>query len=202
MTLKKQSRMVQRPTTNNQQPGFSTRAIHDGQEPDPATGAVSVPIYATSTYVQDELGKPRKGYEYARVSNPTRDRLETNLAALEGGTSSKVFASGMAAINAIVSMLKSGDHVVAGHNLYGGTPRLFNNVFANFGMTFSYVDTSDVKNVERALQKNTRIVYLETPTNPLMELCDIRAISELAQQLGIEAVVDNTFVSPHVQLPI
>src|SRR5580765_6885411 len=114
--------------------GFATKSIHSGQEPDPSTGAVVVPIFATSTYLQEEIGK-HKGYEYARVSNPTRDRLETNLAALEGGTSSKVFASGMAAINAIVSMLKSGDHVVAGHNLYGGTPRLFNQVFANFGMT-------------------------------------------------------------------
>ena len=182
-------------------PGFATTAIHVGQEADPATGAVSVPIYATSTYVQEEIGK-HKGYEYARVSNPTRDRLETNLAALEGGTASKVFASGMAAINAIVTMLKSGDHVVAGHNLYGGTPRLFNQVFANFGMAFTYVDTSDVKNVERALQKNTRIVYLETPTNPLMELCDIRAISEVAHQRGIEVVVDNTFMSPYFQRPI
>ena len=181
--------------------GFATTAIHVGQEADAATGAVSVPIYATSTYLQEEIGK-HKGYEYARVSNPTRDRLETNLAALEGGIASKVFASGMAAINAIVSTLKSGDHVVAGHNLYGGTPRLFNNVFANFGMTFSYVDTSDVKNVERALQKNTRIVYLETPTNPLMELCDIRAISDLAHQRGIEVVVDNTFMSPYFQRPI
>jgi cystathionine gamma-lyase/cystathionine beta-lyase/cystathionine gamma-lyase/homocysteine desulfhydrase len=182
-------------------PGFATTAIHVGQEADPATGAVSVPIYATSTYVQEEIGK-HKGYEYARVSNPTRDRLETNLAALEGGTASKVFASGMAAINAIVTMLKAGDHVVAGHNLYGGTPRLFNQVFANFGMAFTYVDTSDVKNVERALQKNTRIVYLETPTNPLMELCDIRAISEVAHQRGIEVVVDNTFMSPYFQRPI
>src|SRR6266571_6932274 len=111
--------------------GFATRAIHDGQEPDPATGAVSVPIYATSTYVQEELGK-HKGYEYARVSNPTRDRLEQNLAALEGGTAAKVFASGMAAINAIVTTLKAGDHLVCGHNLYGGTPRLFNQVWADF----------------------------------------------------------------------
>src|SRR3977135_148380 len=186
--------------TKNQQ-GFSTTAIHVGQEADPVTGAVSVPIYATSTYLQEEIGK-HKGYEYARVSNPTRDRLETNLAALEGGPSAKAFAGGMAAINAIVSMLKSGDNVVAGHNLYGGTPRLFNQVFANFGMTFTYVDTSDVKNVERALQKNTRIVYLETPTNPLIELCDLRAICDLAHQRGIEVVVDNTFMSPYFQRPI
>ena len=186
---------------NEKDQGFATKAIHVGQEADPATGAVTVPIYATSTYVQEEIGK-HKGYEYARVSNPTRDRLETNLAALEGGTAAKVFASGMAAINAIVTMLKAGDHVVAGHNLYGGTPRLFNQVFANFGLMFSYVDTSDAANVERALQKNTRMVYLETPTNPLMELCDIRAISELAHRHGVAVVVDNTFMSPYFQRPI
>ncbi len=182
-------------------PGFSTKAIHVGQEPEPATGAVTVPIYATSTYVQEEIGK-HKGYEYARVSNPTRDRLETNLAALEGGLASRVFSSGMAAINAVASMLKSGDHVVAGHNLYGGTPRLFDQVLANFGMTFTYVDTSDVNNVERALQKNTRLVFLETPTNPLMQLCDIRAISDLAHRRGVEVVVDNTFMSPYFQRPL
>jgi cystathionine beta-lyase/cystathionine gamma-synthase len=181
--------------------GFATRAIHVGQEPEPATGAVNVPIYASSTYVQEEIGK-HKGYEYSRVSNPTRDRLEENLAALEGGSAAKVFASGMAAINAIASMLKAGDHVVAGHNLYGGTPRLFNQVLGNFGLTFSYVDTSDIKNVERALQKNTRLVFLETPTNPLMELCDIRVISDLVHQRGVEVVVDNTFMSPYFQRPI
>ncbi len=158
--------------------GFSTRAIHAGQEPEPATGAVNVPIYASSTYVQEEIGK-HKGYEYSRVSNPTRDRLETNLAALEGGVAAKVFASGMAAINAVVTMLKAGDHVVAGHNLYGGTPRLFNQVLVNFGLTFTYVDTSDLNEVEKALQTNTRLVFLETPTNPLMELCDLRAVSDL-----------------------
>ncbi|HWZ83600.1 MAG TPA: PLP-dependent aspartate aminotransferase family protein [Terriglobales bacterium] len=182
-------------------PGFATTAIHTGQEPDPLTGAVSVPIYPTSTYVQEEIGK-HKGYEYARVSNPTRDRLETNLAALEGGVGAKVFASGMAAITAIVTMLKSGDHVVAGHNLYGGTPRLFNQVYANFGLTFTYVDTSDLRAVERSLQKNTRILFLETPTNPLMELCDLRAVSALAHERGIEVVVDNTFMSPYFQRPI
>jgi cystathionine beta-lyase/cystathionine gamma-synthase len=183
------------------QSGFATKAIHIGQEPDPLTGAVSVAIYPTSTYAQEEIGK-NKGYEYARVSNPTRDRLETNLAALEGGVSSRVFGSGMAAINAIMTMLKAGDHVVAGHNLYGGTPRLFNQVLANFGLTFTYVDTSDVNNVERAFQKNTRLLFLETPTNPLMELCDLRAISELSHRHGVEVVVDNTFMSPYFQRPI
>ena len=187
--------------TKDKQPGFATRAIHAGQEPDPLTGAVSAPIYPTSTYAQEEIGK-HKGYEYARVSNPTRDRLETNLAALEGGVAAKVFASGMAAINAITSMLKSGDHVVAGHNLYGGTPRLFNQVLTNFGLNFTYVDTSDLGKVESAFQKNTRLVFLESPTNPLMELCDLRAITDLTHRHGAEVVVDNTFMSPYFQRPI
>jgi len=183
------------------QPGFATRAIHVGQEPDRETGAVSVPIYATSTYLQDELGRNR-GYEYARVSNPTRTRLEENLAALEGGIASRVFASGMAAIHAICTMLKSGDHVVCGHNLYGGVPRLFNQVLADFGLQFSYVDTSETKNVERAIQKNTRLVYVETPTNPLMALSDIAAIAGICHRKKVELVVDNTFMSPYFQQPI
>jgi len=183
------------------QPGFATRAIHAGQEPDPETGSVTVPIYPTSTYVQQELGK-NKGYEYARVSNPTRTRLEENLAALEGGIASRVFASGMAAINAICTMYKSGDHVVCGHDLYGGVPRLFNQVLTNFGMEFTYVDTSDPKNVERALRKNTRMVYIETPTNPLMSLSDIEAISHICRRKRVELVVDNTFMSPYFQQPI
>jgi len=189
-----------KPPDSNKQ-GFATRAIHTGQEPDPLTGAVSAPIYPTSTYAQEEIGK-NKGYEYARVTNPTRDRLETNLAALEGGTASRVFGSGMAAINAVASMLKAGDHIVAGHNLYGGTPRLFNQVLVNFGLTFTYVDTSDLKKVESAFQKNTRLVFLETPTNPLMELCDLRALTELSHRHGVEVVVDNTFMSPYFQRPI
>lgn len=183
-------------------PGFSTRAIHDGQEPEPLTGAVGVPIYATSTYVQDELGKPRQGYEYARVTNPTRDRLEKNLASLEGGVAARVFASGMAAINAICTMYKSGDHVVCGHNLYGGVPRLFNQVLTGYGFQFTYVDTSEATNVERAIQKNTRMVYVETPTNPLMALSDIAAIAEICRRNKVELVVDNTFMSPFFQQPI
>src|SRR5579884_3172339 len=162
----------QQRTTGDQRLGFSTRAIHIGQEPDAETGAVTVPIYATSTYVQQEIGK-HKGYEYARVSNPTRDRLETNLASLEGGVASRVFASGMAAINAICTMYKSGDHVVCGDNLYGGVPRLFNQVLAGYGFEFTYVDTSDARNVERAMRKSTRMVYVETPTNPLMTISDL-----------------------------
>jgi len=158
------------------QPGFATRAIHDGQEPDPLTGAVNVPIYLSSTYVQQGIGE-NKGYEYSRVSNPTRTRLEENLASLEGGVAAPVFASGMAAINAVATLLKAGDHVVCGNDLYGGTPRLFNQVLARYGLEFSYVDTTDTENVERAIRKNTRMVYVETPTNPLMGLSDLAAIN-------------------------
>ena len=186
---------------NKNHPGFATRAIHVGQEPDRETGAVTVPIYATSTYVQEEIGK-NKGYEYARVSNPTRTRLEENLASLEGGIASRVFASGMAAINALCTMFKSGDHVVCGNNLYGGVPRLFNQVLAGYGIEFTYVDTSEVKNVERAIRKSTRMVYVETPTNPLMALSDIAAISEVCRRKKIDLVVDNTFMSPYFQQPI
>ncbi len=185
----------------NKQPGFATRAIHTGQEPDPLTGAVTVPIYPTSTYVQQGIGE-HKGYEYSRVSNPTRTRLEQNLASLEGGLAAPVFASGMAAINAIASMLKSGDHVVCGNDLYGGVPRLFNQVLAGFGLEFSYVDTSDAENVGRAIRKNTRMVYVETPTNPLMRLSDLAAISQICRRKKVDLVVDNTFMSPYFQQPI
>jgi cystathionine gamma-lyase/cystathionine beta-lyase/cystathionine gamma-lyase/homocysteine desulfhydrase len=181
--------------------GFATRAIHAGQEPDPLTGSVTVPIYPTSTYVQQGIGE-HKGYEYSRVSNPTRARLEENLAALEGGMAARVFASGMAAINAVVCMLKSGDHMVCGNDLYGGTPRLFNQVMADFGLEFSYVDTSDAENVERALRKNTRFVYVETPTNPLMRLSDLAAIGAICRRKKVDLVVDNTFMSPYFQQPI
>lgn len=190
-----------RRTTHDPRPAFSTRAIHDGQEPDPLTGAVTVPIYATSTYVQKELGKDIR-YDYARGANPTRDRLETNLASLEGGIASRVFASGMAAINALCTMFKSGDHVVCGHNLYGGVPRLFNQILSRYGFEFTYTDTSDPKNVERAIRKNTRMVYVETPTNPLMALSDIAAISRICRSKKIDLVVDNTFMSPFLQRPI
>jgi len=185
----------------NKEPGFATRAIHCGQEPDPLTGAVTVPIYPTSTYVQQGIGE-NKGYEYSRVSNPTRTRLEENLRALEGGVAARVFASGMAAINAIVSTLQSGDHVVCGNDLYGGTPRLFNQVMAGFGLEFSYVDTSDARNVERAIRKNTRMVYVETPTNPLMRLSDLAAISQICRDKKVALVVDNTFMSPYFQQPL
>jgi cystathionine beta-lyase/cystathionine gamma-synthase len=181
--------------------GFATRAIHVGQEPDPSTGAVTVPIFATSTYVQEEIGK-HKGYEYSRVSNPTRTRLETNLASLEGGSSAHVFASGMAGIHALSSTLKSGDHVVCTSNLYGGTSRLFNQVMTNFGLEFTYVDTADLRAVESSLRRNTRIVFVETPTNPLMTLTDLAAVSRIAHGRGADLVVDNTFMSPYFQKPI
>ncbi|MGH9499362.1 MAG: trans-sulfuration enzyme family protein [Terriglobales bacterium] len=187
--------------TKNKLPGFATRAIHTGQEADAETGSLSVPIYPTSTYLQQELGK-NKGYEYARVSNPTRTRLEENLASLEGGIASRVFASGMAAINAICTMFRSGDHIVAGHNLYGGVPRLFNQILTGYGLEFTYVDTSEVKGVERAIRRNTRMVYVETPTNPLMALSDIRAISSVCRKKKVELVVDNTFMSPYFQQPL
>ena len=185
----------------NNNHGFATRAIHDGQEPDPSTGAVTVPIFATSTYVQEEIGK-HKGYEYARVSNPTRTRLEENLSSLEGGSSAHVFASGMAAITALFTMMKSGDHVVCGSNMYGGVPRLFNQILVNFGLEFTYVDTSDVRAVERAIRRNTKLVYIETPTNPLMTISDIAGISKASHAHGIEVCVDNTFMSPYLQQPL
>jgi cystathionine gamma-lyase/cystathionine beta-lyase/cystathionine gamma-lyase/homocysteine desulfhydrase len=185
----------------NKELGFATRAIHAGQEPDPLTGSVTVPIYATSTYVQQGIGE-HKGYEYSRVSNPTRARLEENLAALENGVAARVFGSGMAAINAIVSLLKTGDHVVCGNDLYGGTPRLFNQVMTGFGLEFSYLDTSDAGKVESAIRKNTRMVYVETPTNPLMRLSDLTAISAICRRKKVLLVVDNTFMSPYFQQPL
>ena len=181
--------------------GFATDAIHVGQEPDPATGAIIVPIYQTSTFVQEELGK-HKGYEYARTSNPTRAALERNLAALEGAPFSFAFASGMAAINCLMSLLKSGDHVVAGHNLYGGSFRLFERVLKDFGLTFSYVNTCQIKEVERALRPNTRMIFIETPTNPIMEITDIAAAASLAHSRGTRLAVDNTFMSPYFQRPL
>src|ERR1700674_3692575 len=185
----------------DKQAGFATRAIHVGQEPDPLTGAVTVPIYPTSTYVQQGIGE-HKGYEYSRVSNPTRTRLEQNLASLEGGMAAPVFASGMAAINTIVSLLKSGDHVVCGNDLYGGTPRLFNQVMTGFGLEFSYVDTSDARNVERAIRKNTRMVYVETPTNPLMRLSDLAAMLQMCRDKKLGRVLSTTFMPPYFRQPL
>ncbi|MGZ8780911.1 MAG: cystathionine gamma-synthase [Thermoanaerobaculia bacterium] len=181
--------------------GFATDCIHAGQEPEPHTGAVTIPIYQTSTYVQPELGR-HKGYEYARTKNPTRSALEANLAALEKGKYGHCFASGMSATDTVFRLLKSGDHVVAGENMYGGSYRLFSRVLEKFGLEFTYVDTSNVDNVRNALQPNTKLVFLETPTNPMMTVTDLAACAEVAHERGALVVVDNTFCSPWLQKPI
>jgi cystathionine beta-lyase/cystathionine gamma-synthase len=182
--------------------GFATTAIHAGNEPDAATGAVSVPIYQTSTYAQDGLGKPRGGFEYARTQNPTRLAVERNVAALEGAKYGYAFASGMAAIDAVMRLVKAGDHVVVSDNTYGGTYRLFSRILANYGIEFTYVDTSEVSDVEAALRENTRMLYVETPTNPVMTVTDLKAISDLAHAHGVRVVCDNTFLSPYLQRPL
>jgi cystathionine beta-lyase/cystathionine gamma-synthase len=181
--------------------GFATDAIHVGQEPDPATGAIIVPIYQTSTFVQLELGK-HKGYEYARTGNPTRAALEKNLACLERGRFAFAFASGMAAINAVMTLFKSGDHIVAGHNLYGGTFRLFERVWREFGLQFSYVNTCRLDEVRQSFKPNTRMLFIETPTNPVMEITDIAAVARLAHEHKVLLGVDNTFMSPYFQQPL
>ena len=180
---------------------FSTRAIHAGQQPDPTTGSVSVPIYATSTYVHDELGK-HKGFEYARVQNPTRFALEENVAALEGGRSGHAFASGMAAITTLMTLVKTGEHVVLSRNVYGGTFRFMTQVLSRYGVESSWVDTTDLRNVERAWRPETRMLYIETPTNPMMEVTDLAAAAELAKKRGAVLAVDNTFMSPYFQRPL
>jgi cystathionine beta-lyase/cystathionine gamma-synthase len=180
---------------------FATRAIHYGQEPDARTGAVNVPIYLTSTFQLEGIDRHR-GWEYSRVSNPTRDALETSLASLEGGVSGHVFASGMAAIAALVTMLRAGDHVVCGDNIYGGTVRLFTQIVAHHGIEFTFVDTSDAENVRRAIRPATKLVHIETPTNPLMILTDICAVADICHAHGVPMSVDNTFMSPYFQRPI
>jgi cystathionine beta-lyase/cystathionine gamma-synthase len=181
--------------------GFATDCIHAGQEPEPVTGSVTYPIFQTSTYVQPELGK-NKGFEYARTKNPTRSVLEANLAALEHGKHAHCFASGMSATDTVFRLLKSGDHVIAGENMYGGSYRLFSKVCEKFGLTFTYVDTADAENVRSALQPNTKIVFLETPTNPMMTVTDIAACAKVAHAGSALVVVDNTFCSPYLQQPI
>ena len=181
--------------------GFSTDCIHAGNDPDPRTGAVSVPIYQTSTYVQKALGV-HKGYEYARTQNPTREALEENLARLEGGAGARAFASGMAAITAISTFVESGDHVVCSNMTYGGTFRYYTKIQARYGVEFSFVDTSDVDQVQQAFRRNTRLLHLETPTNPTMTICDIARLSEVAHKRGALVVVDNTFASPYLQRPL
>ena len=181
--------------------GFATDAIHAGVRPDPTTGAVMTPIYQTSTYAYEGLGRG-KGYDYARTINPTRSALEENLAALEGGVAAYAFASGMSAIHAVTTLLKAGDHVVCGDNVYGGTYRLFSKVLEDFGLRFSYVDTSRLENVEGALRPSTRMVYLETPTNPMMTLTDLAAAARLCRAKNLISVVDNTFLTPCFQKPL
>ena len=179
---------------------LATRAVHAGQEPEPLAGAVTTPIFQTSTYVQAALGK-HKGHEYARVSNPTREALERNVAALEGGTHGHAFASGMAAIDSVLTLLSAGDHVVCGENVYGGTHRLMEQVRSRHGLAFSYVDTRDVAAVERAVRPATKLLFVETPTNPMMRLADLAALGALAAARKLLFVVDNTFATPVFQRP-
>jgi cystathionine beta-lyase/cystathionine gamma-synthase len=180
---------------------FSTVCIHAGQVPDPSTGAIITPIFQTSTYVQDELGK-HKGYEYARTQNPTRSALEQNIAAMESGACGFAFASGMAAIGAVSSLLKAGDHVVVTDATYGGTYRLFEQLLTRYNLGFSYVDTSQPELIESAIRANTRMLFVETPTNPTMKLTDLPRVAEIARARGVLLVVDNTFASPYLQRPL
>jgi len=181
--------------------GFSTRAVHAGQTPDPRTGSVTVPIYQTSTYVQSRLGEPAE-YEYARVQNPTRSALEEQVAQLEHGHAGHAFASGMSAIACLMTTVKAGDHVVVSRNVYGGTYRYFTRILERYALSFSWVDTTDLSAVEAALKPETKLVYLETPTNPIMDITDIAAVSALAHAHGARVAVDNTFLSPYLQRPL
>jgi cystathionine beta-lyase/cystathionine gamma-synthase len=180
---------------------FSTICIHAGQTPDPSTGAIITPIYQTSTYVQEGLGQ-HKGFEYGRTQNPTRMALEANLAALEQGAAAFAFASGMAAIDAILTRLESGDHLVVSDNTYGGTFRLFERVRRKFGLDFSYVDTSRLDQIEPAFTSRTKYLFIETPTNPMLRITDLAAASDIAHRHGVRVIVDNTFASPYIQQPL
>ena len=181
--------------------GFSTDAIHAGQIPDPTTGAVITPIYQTSTYAQHELGKST-GFEYARTHNLTRQALEKNIATLEKGKHGIAFASGLAATHALMSLVKSGDHIVISNNVYGGTYRLYELNMKNYGLDYSWVDSTDLKNVENAIRPNTKMIYVETPTNPMLNLTDLKGISEIAKKNNLISVCDNTFMSPYFQNPL
>lgn len=182
--------------------GFRTDAIHAGQEPDPSTGAIVTPIFQTSTYVQEGLGK-HKGYEYARTQNPTRFALEKNMAALERGIAAYAFASGMAATNAITQLLlKQGDHAICSENVYGGTFRLFDKIVRHYGIEFTYVNTPDLPSLEKAMRPNTKMVFIETPTNPMMAVTDIRGVAKIAHRGDARVVVDNTFMTPYLQRPL
>lgn len=181
---------------------FGTLAVHAGQTPDESTGAIMPAVYQTSTYVQPKLGEPKQGYEYARVQNPTREAMEANIAALEGAAHGIAFGSGMAAIEAIVKRLSSGDHVIYEENVYGGTHRLFVQVLSRFGIQFTALDCRDLDKVRDAIRPNTRLIHLETPTNPMMRVTDIRGIVGIARERGIAVAVDNTFASPYNQQPL
>jgi cystathionine beta-lyase/cystathionine gamma-synthase len=181
--------------------GFATDAIHVGQEPDPSTGSIVPPIYQTSTYVQTELGK-NKGYDYARTNHPNRKSLERCVAKLEGGLTSFVFSSGMAGIDAVFRLLRPGDHAILSQAVYGGVVRLTTQFLVQFGMEFSFIDTSSIENVSKAIRPNTKLVYVETPTNPTMIITDIAAVAKLAREKNITLAVDNTFLSPYLQRPI
>ncbi|HZY10040.1 MAG TPA: PLP-dependent aspartate aminotransferase family protein [Bacteroidota bacterium] len=180
---------------------FSTKAIHAGQQPDPTTGSVMMPVHLTSTYVQPELGK-NKGYEYSRVSNPTRTALEQNIATLENGKHGMAFGSGMAAIDAIFRLLKPENHVIVSHNVYGGTYRIGKMVWEDFGLQFDFVDTTDIPLVKKSIRKNTKMIFIETPTNPTMEITDLSAIARLAKSHRLISVCDNTFATPYLQRPL
>src|SRR5207302_8721948 len=180
--------------------GFGTHANQPGQRPDLLSGAIITPIYTTSTYVQEGLGK-NKGYEYARGRNPTREALERNVATLEGGTHGFAFSSGMGATDSIMKLFKSGDHIVAGESSYGGTFRLFDKILRNFGLCFSYVNSRDPHNCVDAIEKNTVAIMMETPTNPLMRITDLSAVGEIAKRKNVLFIVDNTFASPYFQRP-
>lgn len=181
--------------------GFSTKAIHAGQPAEPVTGAIMTPVFLTSTYVQEELGK-HKGYEYSRVSNPTRTALEQNIAALENGKHGLAFGSGTVAVDAIMHLLKPGDHVILSWNVYGGTYRIAKMVWEDFGLQFDFVDTTNLQNVERVLRPNTKMLFIETPTNPTMEITDLAGAAEIAKKFRLISVVDNTFATPYLQQPI
>jgi len=182
--------------------GIGTAAVHAGQEPEPSTGAIMTPVFQTSTYVQPRIGEPRRGYEYARVQNPTREAMQANIAALENGLHGISFASGLAAIEALIKRFRAGDHVIYEENVYGGTHRMFVQVFARLGLEFTAVDARDEAAVRAALRERTRLILIETPTNPMMRVSDIRALAQIAHAAGAHLAVDNTFASPYNQRPL
>ncbi len=191
--------------SNPRDPGnrrhFETLSVHAGVEPDPTTGSVMTPIYQTSTYAQDDVGQ-HKGYEYSRTDNPTRTALQNAMAILEGGRFGLAFSSGMAAIDTLLRLFKPGDHIISGNDVYGGTFRLFDQIFATYGINFSYIDSSDVDQISEAVQENTKLIWLETPTNPLLRITNLREAADIARQAGVLLAVDNTFASPALQQPL